>query len=97
MPLLSETAVAVHGFPFVHGAVVGSAVMGALIVSRYDRHPIGWLLCLVGTVSSVSPAAEAYAYWVQEADGPGSERARPASRPGSPRCWAASSRSPAWP
>lgn len=69
--LTSETAVAVHGFPFVDGAVVGSAVMGALIVSRYERHPIGWLLALIGLVSAVSLVAEAYAYWVQEADGPG--------------------------
>ncbi|GAA2139138.1 hypothetical protein GCM10009844_07710 [Nocardioides koreensis] len=70
--LASETAVAVHGFPFVHGAVLGSAVMGALIISRYDRHPIGWLLNLVGAAGSVSLLTESYAYWVQEADGPGS-------------------------
>ena len=69
--LTSETAVAVHGFPFVHGAVLGSAVMGALIISRYDRHRIGWLLALVGVASSISILTEAYAYWVQEADGPG--------------------------
>ena len=70
--LWSETAVAVHGFPFIHGAVVGSAVMGALIVARYPRHPIGWLLSSVGTAGAVSLVTEAYAYWVQEADGPGS-------------------------
>jgi hypothetical protein len=70
--LLSETAVAVHGFPFVHGAVLGSSVMGALIISRYERHPIGWLLSLVGTASAFSLLAEAYAYWVLEASGPGS-------------------------
>ena len=69
--LWSETAVAVHGFPFIHGAVVGSAVMGALIVARYPRHPIGWLLSAVGTAGAVSLVTEAYAYWVQEADGPG--------------------------
>ena len=69
--LWSETAVAVHGFPFIHGAVVGSAVMGALIVARYPRHPIGWLLSAVGTVGAVSLVTESYAYWVQEADGPG--------------------------
>ena len=45
--------------------------MGALIISRYDRHPIGWLLSLVGIVSAISLLTEAYAYWVQEADGPG--------------------------
>ena len=72
VPLTSETAVAVHGFPFVHGAVLGSSVMGALIISRYDRHPIGWLLNLVGTAGSVSLLTESYAYWVQEAGGPGS-------------------------
>jgi hypothetical protein len=71
IPLASETAVAVHGFPFVHAAVVGSALMGALIVSRYDRHPIGWILCLVGVMGAVSLLTEAYAYWVQEAEGPG--------------------------
>src|SRR4029079_19159159 len=70
--LWSETAVAVHGFPFIHGAVAGSAVMGALIVARYPRHPIGWLLSAVGTMGAVSLVTEAYAYWVQESDGPGS-------------------------
>ena len=70
--LTSETAVAVHGFPFIDGAVLGSALVGALIVSRYPRHPIGWLLSLVGAIGSVSLVAEAYAYWVQEDDGPGS-------------------------
>jgi len=69
--LLSETAIAVHGFPFVHGAALGSALMGALIISSYERHPIGWLLSLTGTAGAVSLLAEAYAYWVQEADGPG--------------------------
>jgi hypothetical protein len=73
LALISETSIAVHGFPFVHGAVVGCSVMGALIVSRYDRHPIGWLLSIIGVFSSVSLLAEAYAYWVQEADGPGSD------------------------
>ena len=69
--LVSETAMAVHGFPFVHGAVLGSSVLGAVIISRYERHPIGWLLSLVGTVSALSLLTEAYAYWASEADGPG--------------------------
>jgi hypothetical protein len=73
LSLISETAVAVHGFPFVHGACVGSALMGALIVSRYPTHPIGWLLCMVGVLGAVSSLAEAYAYWVQQSDGPGSQ------------------------
>jgi len=70
--LLSEEAVAVHGFPFVTAAVVGSAAMGALIVSRYARHPVGWLLCLIGFVASISLLTEAYSVWVISADGPGS-------------------------
>ena len=69
--LTSETAVAIHGFPFVHGAVIGSALMGALIVSRYERHPIGWLLTFTGLAAGLSLLCEAYAYWAQESDGPG--------------------------
>ena len=52
--LFSDTAIGIHGFPFVHGAVVGAAWMGALIVSRYERHPVGWLLCLQGIVGAAS-------------------------------------------
>jgi hypothetical protein len=63
----------VHGFPFVDGASIGSALMGALIVSRYARHPIGWLLTAIGLLTSISLLAEAWAYWVQESDGPGSQ------------------------
>ncbi|MFN8193792.1 MAG: histidine kinase N-terminal 7TM domain-containing protein [Nocardioidaceae bacterium] len=68
--LLSETAVAVHGFPFIHGAGIGSALMGALIVSRHDRHPIGWLLSAAGLCTAISLVTEAYSFWVLEADGP---------------------------
>lgn len=71
-PLLSEEAVAVHGFPFVTAAVVGCSAMGALIVTRWARHPIGWLLCLIGFLSSISLLTEAYSVWVATADGPGS-------------------------
>jgi len=71
-PLLSEEAVAVHGFPFVTAAVVGSAAMGALIVAKYSRHPIGWLLCLTGFLASISLLTEAYSVWVITFDGPGS-------------------------
>ena len=70
--LLSETAVAVHGFPLVHSACLGSALMGALIIDRHARHPIGWLLSGIGLITSISLLAEAYAYWVQQSDGPGS-------------------------
>ncbi|MET1060821.1 MAG: GAF domain-containing protein [Nocardioides sp.] len=69
--LFSEEAVAQHGFPFVSGATVGSAVLGAAIVSRAGRHPIGWLLLLVGSTGALSLMAEAYSLWVLDADGPG--------------------------
>ena len=50
----------------------GAAAMGALIVARWARHPIGWLLCLIGFLSSISLLTEAYSVWVATADGPGS-------------------------
>jgi len=71
-PLLSEEAVAVHGFPLVDAAAVGSAAMGALIVSRYPRHLIGWLLCLTGVDAAISMLTEAYNVWATTAGGPGS-------------------------
>ncbi len=71
--LTSETAIAVHGFPLVHGACIGSALMGALIVARYERHPIGWLLSAIGLFTSISLLSEAYAFWVLERGGPGSQ------------------------
>src|SRR4051794_38912710 len=70
--LLSEAAVAVHGFPFVDGAVLGSAVMGALVVTRDRRQVIGWILVALGTVGAFSLVTEAYAVWVLDNDGPGS-------------------------
>jgi GAF domain-containing protein len=45
--------------------------MGALIVSRYPRHPLGWLLA-AASLLSVRLAAEAYSVWVLDGDGPGS-------------------------
>jgi hypothetical protein len=69
--LTSEAAVAVHGFPFVSGAVLGSAVMGALIVTRDRRQVIGWLLVGLGAAGAFSLVAEAYAVWVLADDGPG--------------------------
>ena len=62
--LTSEAAIAVHGIPFVSGSVLGCAVMGALIVTRYHRQVIGWLLVGVGTTGSFSMCTEAYAVWV---------------------------------
>ena len=69
--LLSEEAVAEHGFPFVDGAVLGCALMGAVIVSTDHRHPIGWLLSIIGPTSAVSLVTEAYALWVVHEGGPG--------------------------
>ena len=69
--LLSEAAVAEHGFPFVDGAVLGCALMGALIVASDPRHRIGWLLSLIGVSSALSLVAEAYALWVLHEGGPG--------------------------
>ena len=71
-PLLSEAAVAQHGFPLVNVAVLGSAVLGAVIIARYERHPIGWLLSVVGTSAAFSLLTEAYAIWVVSDGGPGS-------------------------
>ena len=68
--LLSEATWADHGWPLAPLASVGCALMGALIVSRYPRHPLGWLLS-VASLLSVTLAAEAYSTWVLEGDGPG--------------------------
>jgi signal transduction histidine kinase len=69
--LLSEATWADHGWPLAPLAGAGCALMGALIVSRYPRQPIGWLLC-AASLLSVTLAAEAYSIWVLDGDGPGS-------------------------
>ena len=74
-PLLSEASIAIHGWPLIPIAATGSAVMGAVIVSRYPRHPIGWLLGVVGVTTSISLLAEAYSIWSLEEGGPGSDLA----------------------
>ena len=70
--LFSEDAVAVHGFPFVDLAVLGAAVLGALILTQDGRHPIGLLLLLIGFTGAVSLLTEAYSIWVIDENGPGS-------------------------
>ena len=70
-PLFSEAAVAEHGFPFVNGAVLGSAVLGAVIIARYERHAVGWLLSLVGSSGAFSLLTEAYGIWAVAEGGPG--------------------------
>ncbi|HEU0103284.1 MAG TPA: hypothetical protein VFR07_13280 [Mycobacteriales bacterium] len=71
-PLLAAQTWAEHGWPLAPLAALGCALMGALVVTRYPRHPVGWLLLLAGT-SAISLAAEAYGLWVVEAGGPGPE------------------------
>jgi hypothetical protein len=69
-PLMSQETWAQHGWPLATLATVGAGVMGALIISRHARHPIGWLLIAAST-SSISLATEAYSIWVLHNDGPG--------------------------
>ncbi len=69
--LWSEATWADHGWPLAPLASLGCALMGALIVSRYPRHRLGWLLS-GASLLSVTLAVEAYSAWVIEADGPGS-------------------------
>ena len=97
--LLSEATWAEHGWPLAPLASLGCALMGALIVSRHPRHPLGWLLC-VASLLSVTLAAEAYSIWVLDGDGPGprpgatwrSGRGRcSAGRPSPHWCWCSSS------
>src|SRR3954469_2610382 len=45
VPLLSATAVG-NGFPGITVATVAGALVGAVILSRRPRHPIGWVFCL---------------------------------------------------
>ena len=70
-PLLSEQTWADHGWPLALLTGTGCAVMGALVISRYPKHPLGWLLS-VGSLISVTRATEAYSVWVLDGDGPGS-------------------------
>ena len=69
--LLSEATWADHGWPLAPLAGLGCAVMGALILSRYPDHMLGWLLS-AASLLSVTLAADAYTLWVLEGDGPGS-------------------------
>jgi hypothetical protein len=69
--LLSEATWADHGWPLAPLAGTGYAVMGALIISRYPRHRLGWLLC-AASLLSVTLATDAYSTWVLDGDGPGS-------------------------
>ena len=70
--LVSTENFAEHAWPSVMLAAIGSVVMGALIVARYPRHPVGWLLSAGGSVAAFSLSSEAYSLWVTDHGGPGS-------------------------
>ncbi len=74
-PLFSADSMAVHGWPLIPLAALGSSVMGAVILSRLPGHRIGWLLAGVGTLTCFSVTCEIYSIWVDEAGGPGPELA----------------------
>ena len=80
--LLSTETLARHGWPLAQAATVGCAVVGALILSRYPRHPIGWLLLATGSASQLSLVLESYSIWVHRHGGPGTDAAcRPITNP----------------
>jgi signal transduction histidine kinase len=70
-PLLSRQEWLEHGWPVVPLATLGAAVMGALIVTRYPRHLVGWLLVVAGA-SSLSVLGESYGLWAFGGAGHGS-------------------------
>src|SRR5436305_13655042 len=67
---LSHSALFDHGWPMVTVTTLSCSVMGALVVSRYPKHPIGWLL-LVSGLSSISISSEAYSLWAFDGRGHG--------------------------
>jgi len=70
--LLTTESIGIHGWPLVNVAALGSAGLGALILGSQPRHPIGWLLNLVGLTTSISLLTETYSLWVSKHDGIGS-------------------------
>jgi hypothetical protein len=71
--LLSQDSVVLHGWPLATLAIVASSLMGGLIIFRYPGHIVGWLLAVVGVVSSISLLAETYQVWVTKNNGPGTD------------------------
>jgi signal transduction histidine kinase len=65
------------GFPFIPVAAVLGAVLGALIVSRYPRNVVGWLLLIGQAGTAFGLAADSYSYRVlsEHAQGLGSAQA----------------------
>ncbi len=71
-PPFSMRSTGIHGWPLVNLAGLGSAVLGAVILTAHPRHPIGWILNLIGLSTSISLATESYGIWVLQYDGHGS-------------------------
>src|SRR3954452_17578448 len=69
-PLFSQAAWIDHGWPMISLTTLACSVMGALVVARYPRHPIGWLLLVAG-LSTISISTEAYSLWALEGSGHG--------------------------
>src|SRR3954462_7120834 len=69
-PLFSQTAWIDHGWPMISLTTLACSVMGALVVARYPRHPIGWLLLVAG-LSTISISTEAYSLWALGGSGHG--------------------------
>ena len=57
VPLISGEALT-RTFPIVPVAVLIGAVVGALIVGRHPRHPIGWLFCIGQAGAAIGLAAQ---------------------------------------
>src|SRR3954452_5222692 len=69
-PLFSQTTWIDHGWPMISLTTLSCSVMGALVVSRYSKHPIGWLLLVAG-LSSISICCESYSVWALGGSGHG--------------------------
>ncbi len=55
-------AAAVDGFPVTPIGVLLAGILGALVVSRYPGHRVGWLLCIGQAGSALGLTADAYAH-----------------------------------
>ncbi|MHA3836051.1 hypothetical protein ACXR8F_10070 [Terrabacter sp. AAH1] len=59
------------GFPLIDLGAVGGAIVGALILSRQPRHPIGWLFVLGQLATQFGVTAHAYGVAALRGDLPG--------------------------
>jgi hypothetical protein len=48
-------------FPIITLATLAAALVGAVVVSRHPRNPVGWLFCAVNCLAEVGLAGETYA------------------------------------